>query len=246
MPIFWAELFYNNKHMSENNNKSNIDPNDELAALNPGGFDDVTSKENKDNAKPLHEVEELTKPQTPPAGEQPQGNAYLIGGQIYYEVPSAEKQRPTYGKWRRPSMSEASFRRYEPFIALAAFGSYVIDPQREPLSRSGSGVGPHTFSNGFRDAMIAYLRYGYRSHLITNTDSVPINEKYTPHEQDDNKTVFVENKTTARLLSGDELDYLKSKLLHGEDPSSSEVIQVEDLDELLGRKFKEPKENPPQ
>jgi len=89
------------------------------------------------------------------------------GEVMYYE--DAKPDRTTIestGPAPRPSESEDVFRRYEPYIALAALGSYVIDPKAEPLARKGKGVTHHTFNTYFRDAVAAYFRYGYSSVKI--------------------------------------------------------------------------------
>jgi hypothetical protein len=63
----------------------------------------------------------------------------------------------------RRDLSESAFRRYEPFIAAAATRDYYEVNTITELTRP---VKPQTFCTRFRDALLAFRRYHYHSHII--------------------------------------------------------------------------------
>lgn len=60
----------------------------------------------------------------------------------------------------RYDLREPAFRRYEPYIAKALLGSYILNPMAE------LGLTPTTFVARFRDAILAKKRFGYRSFSV--------------------------------------------------------------------------------
>jgi len=173
-------------------NNTNNDPFD-----NPDLLSEITSSDKEKVEQP--------KPEIPK--DRPPIVITTKSGEVLTEVfpgesQSSQPQRPLLGRSMRPSMNEANFYRYEPYIALACKGSYRIFPRRERITRTGEGVTAHTFANNFRDAKKAYCRFSYPSTLIPSSFDP---REIIATEDIDGESVNVVNKETAKILSAEEI-----------------------------------------
>lgn len=85
---------------------------------------------------------------------------------LFPELEEEQRSHPAKRAIRR-DLKEEAFRKYEPFIAKACMGSFMVDPSTlGPQDGFKKPVGGATFKARFSDALLAYRQFGYASGMI--------------------------------------------------------------------------------
>lgn len=124
----------------------------------------------------------------------------------------------------RYDLREPAFRRYEPYIAKALQGSYLLNPMAE------LGVSPATFIARFRDAILAKQRFGYKS-ISVSCDALELNVIRAYQTPDGNVTVenvaadcrAQEVRTAAKELDFAPIDSMRDEVIAGKHPDGLSV-----------------------